>query len=53
MFLAELAPQARRVFEYLLCHPGQRIHRTELVDKSWADRMRAIRRGAWLVSCPG
>ncbi|MFI2645782.1 DUF6416 domain-containing protein [Streptomyces sp. NPDC018610] len=33
VFLAELAPQARRVFEYLLCNPGRGIHSTELVDK--------------------
>ncbi|MER5530892.1 DUF6416 domain-containing protein [Streptomyces sp. NPDC002677] len=32
-FLAELAPQARRVFEYLLRNPGRVIHCTELVDK--------------------
>ncbi|MER6976114.1 DUF6416 domain-containing protein [Streptomyces carpinensis] len=33
VFLDELAPQARRVFEYLLRHPGRRIHCAELVDK--------------------
>lgn len=33
-FSAELAPQARRVFEYLLRNPGRRIHCTELVDKA-------------------
>ncbi|MFF3879172.1 DUF6416 domain-containing protein [Streptomyces sp. NPDC001978] len=33
VFLAELAPQARRVFEYLLRNPGRVIHCTELVDK--------------------
>ncbi|MEU1267125.1 DUF6416 domain-containing protein [Streptomyces sp. NPDC005799] len=32
VFLAELAPQARQVFEYLLRNPGRRIHCTELVD---------------------
>ncbi|MCX5313344.1 DUF6416 domain-containing protein [Streptomyces sp. NBC_00154] len=31
-FLAELAPQARQMLEYLLCNPGRRIHCTELVD---------------------
>ncbi|QDO41883.1 hypothetical protein FNV62_30555 [Streptomyces sp. RLB3-17] len=34
MFLAELAPQARRVFQHLLRNPGRRIHCTELVDKA-------------------
>ncbi|MET7382302.1 DUF6416 domain-containing protein [Streptomyces sp. NPDC005526] len=33
-FLAELAPQAGRVFEYLLRNPGRTIHCTELVDKA-------------------
>jgi hypothetical protein len=33
VFLAELAPQARQVLEYLLRNPGRRIHCTELVDK--------------------
>jgi hypothetical protein len=32
VFLAELAPQAQRVFDYLLRNPGRRIHCTELVD---------------------
>ncbi|MGW1624669.1 DUF6416 domain-containing protein [Streptomyces sp. NPDC002172] len=32
-FLAELAPQARQVFEYLVRNPGRMIHCTELVDK--------------------
>ncbi|MDR3081618.1 MAG: DUF6416 domain-containing protein [Streptomyces sp.] len=31
-FLAELAPQARQMLEYLLRNPGRRIHCTELVD---------------------
>lgn len=34
MFLAELAPQARRVFQYLLRNPGRGIHCTELVDEA-------------------
>ncbi|WP_258053798.1 DUF6416 domain-containing protein [Streptomyces sp. Ru72] len=34
VFLAELAPQARRVLEYLARNPGRRIHCTELVDKA-------------------
>lgn len=34
VFLAELAPQARRVLEYLARNPGRRIHGTELVDKA-------------------
>lgn len=34
VFVAELAPQARQVFEYLLRHPGRRIHCTELVDRA-------------------
>ncbi|MER5918474.1 DUF6416 domain-containing protein [Streptomyces sp. NPDC001982] len=33
-FLAELAPQARRMFEYLLRNPGRTVHCTELVDKA-------------------
>ncbi|GAA4773003.1 MULTISPECIES: DUF6416 domain-containing protein [Streptomyces] len=33
-FTSELAPQARRVFEYLLRNPGRRVHCTELVDKA-------------------
>lgn len=33
-FLTELAPQAWRLFEYLLRNPGRRIHCTELVDKA-------------------
>ncbi|MFI2423388.1 DUF6416 domain-containing protein [Streptomyces sp. NPDC018955] len=33
VFLTQLAPQARQVFEYLLRNPGRRIHCTELVDK--------------------
>ncbi|MGI5138233.1 MULTISPECIES: DUF6416 domain-containing protein [unclassified Streptomyces] len=33
VFLAELAPQARRVFEYMLRNPGRVIHCTELVDR--------------------
>lgn len=33
VFLAELAPQARLVLEYLLRNPGRAIHCTELVDK--------------------
>lgn len=39
MFLAELAPQARRLFEYLLGNPGRTIHWTELVDE---DRRRPV-----------
>ncbi|MEH0648813.1 DUF6416 domain-containing protein [Streptomyces scabiei] len=31
-FLADLAPQARQMFEYLLRNPGRKIHCTELVD---------------------
>ncbi|MGW2886393.1 DUF6416 domain-containing protein [Streptomyces griseoruber] len=34
VFLAELAPQARQVFEYLTRNPGRMIHCTELVDKA-------------------
>ncbi|MCF3136192.1 hypothetical protein IPZ69_38970 [Streptomyces olivochromogenes] len=34
VFLAELAPQARRMFEYLLRSPGRMIHCTELADKA-------------------
>ncbi|MCH5676796.1 DUF6416 domain-containing protein [Streptomyces sp. CME 23] len=34
MFLDELAPQARRIFEYLLRNPGRGFHCTELVDKA-------------------
>ncbi|WP_328870980.1 DUF6416 domain-containing protein [Streptomyces sp. NBC_00287] len=30
--LAELAPQARQMLEYLLRNPGRKIHCTELVD---------------------
>ncbi|MCT9005919.1 DUF6416 domain-containing protein [Streptomyces rhizosphaerihabitans] len=33
-FLAELAPQALQVLEYLLRNPGREIHCTELVDKA-------------------
>ncbi|MFE1287094.1 DUF6416 domain-containing protein [Streptomyces sp. NPDC058751] len=33
MFLAELAPQARQMLEYLLRAPGRTIHCTELADK--------------------
>ncbi|WP_238427086.1 DUF6416 domain-containing protein [Streptomyces adustus] len=33
-FLAELAPQARRMFEYMLRTPGRTIHCTELADKA-------------------
>jgi hypothetical protein len=33
VFLTALAPQARRVFEYLLRNPGRTIHCTVLVDK--------------------
>ncbi|WP_330283377.1 DUF6416 domain-containing protein [Streptomyces sp. NBC_00588] len=33
VFLAELAPQARQVFQYMLRNPGRTIHCTELVDK--------------------
>ncbi|GGP87320.1 DUF6416 domain-containing protein [Streptomyces griseomycini] len=33
VFLAELAPQARQVFEHLLRNPGRRVHCTELVDE--------------------
>ncbi|MBB0228240.1 hypothetical protein FOE67_01605 [Streptomyces calidiresistens] len=33
VFLAELAPQARQVFEYLLRTPGRMVHCTELVDE--------------------
>jgi hypothetical protein len=34
VFLAELAPQALRVFEYLLRNPGREIHCTELVTEA-------------------
>ncbi|MEU2055250.1 DUF6416 domain-containing protein [Streptomyces bungoensis] len=34
VFMAEIAPQARLVLEYLLRNPGRRIHCTELVDKA-------------------
>ena len=34
VFLAELAPQARRMFEYMLRTPGRTIHCTELADKA-------------------
>ncbi|MFF7678073.1 DUF6416 domain-containing protein [Actinacidiphila glaucinigra] len=33
-FSAELAPQAWKVFQYLLRNPGRAIHCTELVDKA-------------------
>ncbi|MDX3749632.1 DUF6416 domain-containing protein [Streptomyces sp. AK08-02] len=33
-FLAELAPGALQVFEYLLRNPGREVHCTELVDKA-------------------
>jgi hypothetical protein len=33
VFLAEPAPQARRVFAYLLRTPGRTVHCTELVDE--------------------
>lgn len=34
VFLAELAPQAGKIFGYLLRNPGRAIHCTELVDKA-------------------
>ncbi|WP_368732987.1 DUF6416 domain-containing protein [Streptomyces alkaliphilus] len=34
VFLTELAPQARQVFEYLLRTPGRMVHCTELVDEA-------------------
>lgn len=34
VFLSALAPQARRVFQYMLRNPGRQIHCTELVDEA-------------------
>ncbi|MDX2759817.1 DUF6416 domain-containing protein [Streptomyces europaeiscabiei] len=34
VFLAELAPQALRVFEHLLRNPGREFHCTELMDET-------------------
>ncbi|MEU1461586.1 DUF6416 domain-containing protein [Streptomyces sp. NPDC005727] len=56
MFLAELAPQARRVFQYLLSNPGRRTHCTELVGKALGgpNESDPARRVAGVLSgCPG
>ncbi|MEU9444057.1 DUF6416 domain-containing protein [Streptomyces sp. NPDC048304] len=40
VFLAELAPRARQVLEYLVRNPGRRIHCTEPVEERRAERSR-------------
>ncbi|MFD3481595.1 DUF6416 domain-containing protein [Streptomyces sp. NPDC058665] len=52
VFVAELAPQALQLFEYLLRNPGREIHCTELAAKALAgsDDLDPARRIAGVLS---